>query len=170
MRCFTGYIVQGIDDSWNLVRYTLAFRLTKGKIKKYVNFFYFEYKFGLILQGSNTGTSIKRQYYQILDDYKIETVYKNVADQAANMKKAFVDEQEGVDKNSKPEDFYLITAQNLLIEQRRADLDELKKKQEEKARQELEIEIEEMNAASSTKTKDFINYNREQVKFFDENR
>jgi len=34
MRCFTGYIVQGIDDSWNLVRYTLAFRLTKGKIKK----------------------------------------------------------------------------------------------------------------------------------------
>jgi hypothetical protein len=116
MRCFTGYIVQGIDDSWNLVRYTLAFRLTKGKIKKYVNFFYFEYKFGLILQGSHTGTSIKRQYYQILDDYKIETVYKIVADQAANMKKAFVDEQEGVDKNSKPEDFYLITAQNLLIE------------------------------------------------------
>jgi hypothetical protein len=34
MRCFTGYIVQGIDDSWNLVRYTLAFRLTKGKLKK----------------------------------------------------------------------------------------------------------------------------------------
>ncbi len=124
----------------------------------------------LIIKGSYTGTSIKRQYYQILDDYNIETVYKIVADQAANMKKAFVDEQEGVDKNLKPEDFYLITAQNLLIEQRRADLDELKKKQEEKARQELEIEIEEMNAASSTKTKDFSNYNREQVKFFDENR
>jgi len=31
MRCFTGYIIQGIDDNWRLVKHTLAFRLTKGK-------------------------------------------------------------------------------------------------------------------------------------------
>jgi hypothetical protein len=92
-----------------------------------------------------------------------------VADQAANMKKAFVDEPEGVDKNSKPGDFYLIAAQNLLIDQRRADLEELKKKQENQAIQELEHEIEEMNAASSTKTKDLTNYKREEVKLFDKN-
>lgn len=30
LRCFTGYIIQGIDENWNLVKYTLAFRQTKG--------------------------------------------------------------------------------------------------------------------------------------------
>ncbi len=98
-----------------------------------------------------------------MEDYEIETVNKVVADQAANMKKAFADEPEGIDKNAKPEDFFLIFAQNLLIEQKRADLELLKKNQEALARKELEKEIEEMNANSKEKDLDFTNYNREQV-------
>jgi hypothetical protein len=39
LRCFTGYIVQGIDNNWNLVQYTLAFRLTKGN---YFKIFFFK--------------------------------------------------------------------------------------------------------------------------------
>ena len=114
--------------------------------------------------GSHTGTSIKNQYNKILEEYKIETVYKVVADQAANMKKAFADEPEGILKNNEQEDFFLIFAQNLLVYQRREELEALKKKQEEQARVELEKDIEEMNKSSPNKVVDLKNYTREQVK------
>jgi hypothetical protein len=30
LRCWTGYVIQGIDNNWNLVKFTLAFKYTKG--------------------------------------------------------------------------------------------------------------------------------------------
>ena len=82
--------------------------------------------------GSHAGTSIKNQYNKILKEYKIETVYKVVADQAANMKKAFADEPEGISKNVEPEDYFFIFAQNLLVNQKRAELEALKKNKRSK--------------------------------------
>jgi hypothetical protein len=87
-----------------------------------------------------------------------------VADQAANMKKAFAAEPEGTEKNTQPEDYYLQFAHNLLFKQKRAELEEQKKIQEALAVQETEKQIEEMNAKSSTVNNDFNNYKRDQVK------
>ena len=101
----------------------------------------------------------------MLIDFEIEEkVFKIVADQAANMKKAFAEEQEAVDTLSNPEDFFLMIANDLLINQRRLDIEETKKKQEETARKELEAEIEEMNKGTQMKITDFSGFSREQVK------
>lgn len=102
----------------------------------------------------------------MLEDFEIEEkVFKVVADQVANMKKAFEDEEEGgVDKNARPEDFFLLIANDLLVNQRRLDIEEIKKKHEDQARKELEAEIEEMNKCSPKKIKDFSSLSREQVK------
>ncbi len=100
----------------------------------------------------------------MLIDFEIEEkVFKIVADQAANMKKAFAEEQEAVDTLSNPEDFFLMIANDLLINQRRLDIEETKKKQEETARKELEEEIEEMNKGAQMKITDFSGFSREQV-------
>ena len=100
----------------------------------------------------------------MLIDFEIEEkVFKIVADQAANMKKAFAEEQEAVDTLSNPEDFFLMIANDLLINQRRLDIEETKKKQEETARKELEEEIEEMNKGTQMKITDFSGFSREQV-------
>jgi hypothetical protein len=100
----------------------------------------------------------------LLIDFEIEEkVFKIVADQAANMKKAFAEEQEAVDTLSNPEDFFLMIANDLLINQRRLDIEETKKKQEETARKELEEEIEEMNKGAQMKITDFSGFSREQV-------
>jgi hypothetical protein len=79
------------------------------------------------------------------------------------MKKAFEEELEGEDKNAKPEDFFLMIANDLLINQRRLDIEEIKRKQEETARKQLEIEIDEMNKVSQMKITDFSAFSREQV-------
>ena len=79
------------------------------------------------------------------------------------MKKAFEEELEGEDKNAKPEDFFLMIANDLLINQRRLDIEEIKRKQEETARKQLEVEIDEMNKVSQMKITDFSAFSREQV-------
>ena len=54
-------------------------------------------------------------------------------------------------------------ANDLLINQRRLDIEEIKRKQEETARKQLEVEIDEMNKVSQMKITDFSAFSREQV-------
>lgn len=116
------------------------------------------------LKGRHTSLNIKRQYDDLIKEFEIEP-YKIVADQAANMKKAFLEVKEG-DKNvdnDVEEDFFLMTANTLLINQRRQDLAALKEKLEKEAIEKLEKEINEMNKPTQTKITDFSCFTREQV-------
>ena len=71
MRCYNGYIAQGIDANWNLISIPIAFQ--------YVT-------------GPHTGKAIKSQFEEIASKFNIRTkVFKIVADQAANVKNAFKD-------------------------------------------------------------------------------
>jgi len=123
----------------------------------------------LLIKGRHTAKNIKKQYNELLSEYELEhKVFKVVADQAANMKKAFGLEQEGreggIDTNAEPEDFFLMVANDLLINQRRLDIEENKKKQEAQACLEIEAEIYEMNKSSQKKITDYSSFSREQVK------
>ena len=61
------------------------------------------------------------------------------------------------------EDFFLMTANTLLINQRRLDLAALKEKLEKEAIDKLEKEINEMNKPTQTKITDYSCSTREQV-------
>lgn len=79
MRCFNGYIGQGIDDDWNMVCIPFAFQP---------------------VTGSHTGQAIKTQYNKVVDEFGIkEKVFKIVTDSAANNKSAFKDQVEASDES-----------------------------------------------------------------------
>ena len=78
MRCFNGYIAQGIDDEWNMQSIPFAFRP---------------------VHGSHTGVNIRKQYNDVTTEFEIkEKVFKIVADSAANNKCAFRDIFEASDE------------------------------------------------------------------------
>lgn len=121
IRCFNGYIAQGIDNDWHMHTIYIAFQHVKGK---------------------HTGQAIKKQFEDVALDYKISNkVFKIVADQAANVKKAFVDTEEAEDP--------VIIAATLVQRQKKLDLlkekEAIEKEKEAQNRAILEKEIEEMN-------------------------
>ena len=78
MRCFNGYIAQGIDDDWNMQSIPFAFRP---------------------VHGSHTGVNIRKQYNEVTEEFDVkEKVFKIVADSAANNKSAFKDIYEASDE------------------------------------------------------------------------
>ena len=126
MRCFNGYICQGIDGNWDMQTIAIAFQFVKGR---------------------HTGKAIKSQYDQISEIYNIQNkTFKIVADQAANVKKAFVDTLE-------TEDVLTITT-NLMRRQRKSDelaeAERIAKELEAQQVGELNKSIEFMNAPSDT--------------------
>jgi hypothetical protein len=83
------------------------------------------------------GINIKKEYDEVMKTYDIDKkVFKVVADQAANMKKAFLTEYEAGDS-----DDLQILISDLLLNQKKEDL----KQRETIMRQELENEINEFN-------------------------
>ena len=126
MRCFNGYIVQGIDMDWNMHTIPIAFQ--------YVS-------------GPHTGKAIKKQYDEISSQYGIDNkTFKIVADQAANVKKAFSKTLETCD--------VLTITTNLM--RRQAKKDKLEKAEKDRieaealAVNELNTSIENMNAKCSS--------------------
>ena len=94
MRCYNGYLGQGIDENWNMVCIPFAFQP---------------------ITGSHTGLAIKQQYDSIVDEFRIkDKVFKIVADSAANNKKAFKEQFEASDESH-------ILAR-LLLKQKKRDL------------------------------------------------
>ena len=125
IRCFNGYIIQGIDSNWKLHTLAVAFQYVTGK---------------------HTGKAIKNQFDVVAEQFgKKDKVFKIVADQAANVKKAFSETTEAID--------IITIASDLVKRQKKLDLIQ---KKEEKARLEqdihqkdLEKSIEEMNQCVS---------------------
>ena len=77
IRCFNGYIAQGIDNEWVMQTLPIAFQHLTGK---------------------HTGEAIKKQFEAVSQSFNLKTkTFKLVADQAANVKKAFVDLKEADD-------------------------------------------------------------------------
>jgi hypothetical protein len=99
------------------------------------------------LIGRHFGINIKKEYDEVMKIYDIDKkVFKVVADQAANMKKAFLTEYEAGDS-----DDLQILISDLLLNQKKEDL----KQRETIMRQELENEINEFNLIE--KTNDGVN-------------
>jgi hypothetical protein len=82
--------------------------------------------------GSHTAVNIKKQYNAILKKYCIEKkIFKTIADQAANMKKALSDVSESNEIVGGVNDDNLINLTKLLIERnRKLDLLEKTKREE----------------------------------------
>ena len=124
IRCFNGYIIQGIDSNWKLHTLAVAFQYVTGK---------------------HTGKAIKTQFDVVSKEFEIgDKVFKIVADKAANVKKAFAQTEEAVD--------VIKIATDLVKRQKKLDLikhqEEDERIQQEKNREALENSIEEMNKTS----------------------
>ncbi len=124
IRCFNGYIVQGIDSNWKLHTLAIAFQHVIGK---------------------HTGQAIKAQFDVVSKEFGINNkVFKIVADQAANVKKAFAQTEEAVD--------VITIATDLVKRQIKLDLikqqEEEERIQQEKNKESLENSIEEANTIS----------------------
>ena len=122
IRCYNGYIAQGIDNKWNMHTIYIAFQHVTGK---------------------HTGKAIKKQFDEIVQDLKIENkVYKIVADQAANVKNAFAEVEEAEDP--------IIIATTLARRQQKIDLIKENQEREKETQAEnliiLEKQINDMNA------------------------
>lgn len=118
MRCYNGYIAQGIDTDWNLRQVTLAFER---------------------MEGRHTGANIKSQFDQICNNFNLDDrVFKIISDQAANMKAAMKE------KNS-ADSLTEIALSSSLRTQKRL---ELAQKREVEARCKLEKEIDSANAST----------------------
>ncbi len=92
MRCYNGYIGQGIDDNWNMLSIPFAFQSVKG-----------------------SHTAIKNQFDSVVDEFKLkEKIFKIVADSAANNKRAFKEQPEASDES------HILT--KLLLKQKKRDL------------------------------------------------
>ena len=109
----------------------------------------FNLKF-LLIKGRHTAKNIKKQYDELLSEYELEDkVFKVVADQAANMKKALKDVNESTSIEGGANEDNIESLTQLLIERRRRyDLVESKKQQ--KAVEELNKSIEEFNTVKTT--------------------
>jgi hypothetical protein len=130
-RCFDGYIIQSIDNDWNLVTLPIAFRQS----------FSHDFK------------SIQDQYNLVCKEFKIENkIYKILSDQAAANKKAFKDiiESQNV----------INETVNLILLQWAKDRKEKRRKIEEAKQAELvkqhEKEIGVMNASEKEDRKYFF--------------
>jgi hypothetical protein len=96
----------------------------------------------ILLLGRHTGDAIKKHYDQTVKFYDISTnVFKIIADQGANVKKAFKETREC--DNS---DEIINLTKNMLDEQRKIDL----KAKQDTMRIELEKEIEKANKLQDT--------------------
>jgi len=72
------------------------------------------------VKGSHTAKAIKKQYDLILKKYGIENkIFKTVADQAANMKKALSDERESTQIQGGANEDNLVNLTKLIIERNR---------------------------------------------------
>jgi len=92
--------------------------------------------------GRHLGVNIKSEYDEVMKFFDINSkVFKVVADQAANMKKAFSNEYEASDKT----DELQILINDLLLNQKREDM----KKREAILRDDLEREIREFNESEN---------------------
>jgi hypothetical protein len=132
MRCFNGYTAQGIDDNWNLINFTIGFEYVTGK---------------------HTGVNIKKQFDEVCKRFNIEKkIFKTVADQAANMKKAFYSFLESSEIVGGVDDYNVIKTTKLLIEKRR-QLDVLEQQKEKEAVLRLNKEIDLANANTCTQQK-----------------
>jgi hypothetical protein len=123
MKPFMGYMVQGIDDEWQMQNLFVEFSHFKGK---------------------HTSENIKTHYDKVCSEFELESkVFKIITDQAANMVKAFreVPEIEGAET-----DEITKIVRNLLFERRRLDNDE----RQQRLRSELEAEIDSMNNGAVT--------------------
>lgn len=97
------------------------------------------------VSGRHTAENIKLQYDLILKRYNIEDkVFKVVADQAANMKKALMDVQESTSITAGASEDNIINITKLLIERRRK-LDYLEEQKQKKLIEEINQSIDKTN-------------------------
>ena len=100
VRPYNGYIAHGIDNDWNLHTLPIEFEYVVGLslfilFNLIVHCSLFVYLLLMHNVGRHTGINIKSEYDKVVNFYDINNkVYKVIADQAANMKKAF--EQQNV--------------------------------------------------------------------------
>ena len=136
IRCYNGYIVQGIDTNWQMHTIPIAFQH---------------------VTGSHTGKAIKQQFEEIATKFNIRSkVFKIVADQAANVKNAF--------KESVQADDVLTIATDLIRRQKNSDAikenERLRLVQESVNREELEKSIEEANSCDQSSEKASVSIKR----------
>ena len=115
-RPFNGFVFQGIDNDWQLKTFTCAFDYIEGNIIQFVDA-YTKYYYNFF-KGRHTGINIKKEYDRVIKLFDVQNkVFKIVADQAANNKKAFGLENEN-DKN----DELVKMTKDLLAKQKKEDL------------------------------------------------
>ena len=149
MRCFNGYIAQGIDNEWSIKTIVIAFEYVIGR---------------------HTAVNIKKQFDEGVERYNIQDkIYKVIADQAANMKKALSDVNESTEIIGGANEENIINITKMLIERRRV-LDTIQNEKDRIEAQNLNLEIENLNNEflnSASKNSKYLN--RDQVILFDLN-